>query len=83
MLSRALGVVGHIPIPADIWERYVPESFASVPSRHCSRVRHPSDEAVVMLHALRSQNLLFPLPPGSPGSNRGVLPSQKSLISVA
>ena len=55
-----------------IWERYVPESFASVASRHFSGVGAPADEAVVMLHALRCQNLLFPLPPGSPGPNGGV-----------
>ena len=43
MLSRGLGVVGHVPIPADIWERHVPESFASVASRHFSGVGPPSD----------------------------------------
>ena len=53
VLSRGLGVVGHIPIPADVWERYVPETFASVASRHFSGVGPPSDEAVVMLYALR------------------------------
>ena len=71
VLCRGLGVVGHIPIPADIWNRYVPESFASVASRHFSRVGPPSDEAVVMLHALRGNNLLFPLLPWSPGPNGG------------
>ena len=60
---RGLGVVGHIPILADIWNRYVPEWFASVASRHFSGVGPPSDEALVMWHALRSHNLLFPLPP--------------------
>ena len=79
VLSRGLGVVGHIPIPADIWERYVPESLASVASRHFSGVGPPSDEAVVMLHALRSQNLLFPIPPGSPGPNGGVFAIPKTL----
>ena len=72
-------MVGHIPTPADIWERYVPESFASVASRHFSGVGPPSDEAVVMLHALHSQNLLFPLPSGSPGPNGGVLAIPKTL----
>ena len=71
VLNRGMGVVGNILMPADIWEGYVPESFASVASRHFSGVGPPSDEAVVMLHALRSQNLLFPLPPGSPGPNGG------------
>ena len=64
VLRRRLGVVRHILIPADIWERYVPETFASVASRLFSGVGPPADEAVVMLHALRGQNLLFPLPPG-------------------
>ena len=85
VFSRGLGVVGHIPIPADIWERYGIDSFASVGSRHFSGVGPPSDEAVVMLHALRSHKPLFPLPPGSPGPNRGGgggLPSQNRLISV-
>ena len=77
--SRGLGVVGHIPIPAYIWERYVPDSFASVASRHFSGVGPPSDEAVVMLHALRSQNLLFPLPPGLAGPNGGVFAIPKTL----
>ena len=79
VLNRGLEVVGHIPIPADIWEHYVPESFASVASRHFSEVGPPSDEAVVMLHALRSQNLLFPRPPGSPGPNGGVFAIPKTL----
>ena len=43
VLSR--GLVGHIPIPADIWERYVPESFALVANRHFSGVGPPSDQA--------------------------------------
>ena len=77
--SRDLGVVGHIPITADIWERYVPESFASVASRHFSGVGPPSDEAVVTLHALRCQNLLFRLPPGCPGPNGGVFAFAKTL----
>ena len=34
VLSRGLGAVGFLRIPADIWERYVPESFASVANRH-------------------------------------------------
>ena len=79
VLRNSLGVVGHIPIPADIWERYVPESFASAASRHFSRVGPPSYDAVVMLHALRSQNLLFPLPPRSPGPNWGVFAIPKTL----
>ena len=79
VLSKGLGVVGHIPIPADIWEHYVPKSFASVASRHFSGVGPPSDEAVVMLHALHRQNLLLPLPPGSPGPNGGVFAIPKTL----
>ena len=79
VLCRGLGVVGHNPIPADIWERYVPEPFALVAGRHFSGVGPPSDEAVVMLHALRSQNLLFPLPPGSPDPNGGVCAIPKTL----
>ena len=79
ILCRGLGVVGHIPILADIWERYVPESFASVASRHFSGVGTLSDEVVVMLHALRSQNLLFPLPLGSPGPNEGFFAIPKTL----
>ena len=79
VLRRGLGVVGHIPIPADIWESYVPESFASVASRHFSGVGPPSDEVVVMLHALRSQNSSFPHPPGSPGLNGGVFAIPKTL----
>ena len=71
MLSGGLGVVGHIPIAGDIWERCVPESFASVASVHFSGIGPPSDEAVVMLHALRSQNLWFSLPPGCPRPNKG------------
>ena len=63
----------------DIWERYVPESFASVASRHFCGVGPPSDEAVVILHALRSQSWLFSLPPGSPGPNRGVFAISKKL----
>ena len=47
VLRRGLGVVGHIPIPADIWYRYVTESFASVASRHFSGVGPSSDEAVM------------------------------------
>ena len=54
-----------------------------VPSRHFSGVGLPSDEAVAMLHALRSQNLLFPLPPGSPGLSGGFSPFQKRLTGVA
>ena len=79
VLSRGLGVVGHISIPADIWERYVPESLASAANRPFSGVRPPSDEAVVMLHALRSQNPLFPLPPRSPGPKGGVFVIPKTL----
>ena len=79
VLRRGLGVVGNIPIPADIWEPYVPESFASVASHHCPGGGPPSDEAVVMLHALRSQMLLLPLPPGSPGPNWGVFAIPKTL----
>ena len=71
VLRRGSGVVGHIPIPADIWERYVPDSFASESSRHFSGVGPPLDEAVVMFHALRSQNVLLPLAPGSLGPNGG------------
>ena len=78
-LRTGLGVVGHIPIPADIWERYVPKSFASVASRHFCGVGPPSDAAVVKLHALRSQNLLLPLPPGSLGPNGGVFAIPKML----
>ena len=51
----------------------------SVASRHFSGVGPPLDEAVVMLHALRRQNLLFPLPPGSPGPNGGVFAIPKTL----
>ena len=79
ILRRSWVVVGHIPILADIWELYVPESFASVASRHFSGVGPPSDEAVVMLHALHRQNLLFPLPPGFWGPNRGVFAITKTL----
>ena len=71
--------MGHTPIPADIWNRYVPESFASVASPRFSGIGPASDEAVVMLHALRSQNVLFPLPPGSPGPNEGVFTIPKTL----
>ena len=79
VLHRGLGVAGNTPIPADIWERYVPDSFAWVASRHFFGVGPPSDEAVVMLHALRSQNLLFPFPPGSLGPNGGVSTIPKTL----
>ena len=79
VLRRGLGVVGNIPIPADIWQRYMPETFASLASRHFSAVGPPLDEAVVMLHALHGQNLLFPLPPGSPGLNGGVFAIPKTL----
>ena len=72
-------MVGRIPIPADIWERYVPESFALVAGRHFSGVGPPSDEALAMLHALRRQNLLFTLPPGSVGPNGGVFAIPKTL----
>ena len=48
-LRRGLGVLGNIPIPADIWERHVP-----VASRHFSGVGPPSDEVVIMLRALKS-----------------------------
>ena len=72
-------MVGTTPIPADIWERYVPESFVSVASHHFCGVGPKSDEAVVMLHALRSHNLLFPFPPGSPGPNGGVFGIPKTL----
>ena len=44
VLRRGLGVVGNIPIPANIWERYVPDSFESVASRHFSGVGPPSDD---------------------------------------
>ena len=69
VLSRCLAVVGHIPIPADTWERYVPKSFAFVANRRSSDVGPPLDEAAVMLHALRRQNMLFPFSPGSPVPN--------------
>ena len=72
VLRRGLGVVGNIPIPADIWERHVPGSFDSVASCRFFGVGPPSDEAVIMLRARKSQNLLFPFPPGSPGPNGGV-----------
>ena len=78
VLRRDLVAVGNIPIPADIWERHVPGSFDSVASRHFSRVG-PLRTAVVMWRALKSQNLLFPLPPGSPGPNRGVFAIPKTL----
>ena len=80
VLRKGLGVVGNIPIPADIWGRYVVDSFASVASGHFFGVGPPSDEAVVMLHALRSQNLLFPLPHGSRGPNGRVSPILRRLM---
>ena len=84
VLRRGLGVVGNIPISADIWERYVPDSFASVASLHFSGIGPPLDEAVVMLHALRGQNLLFPLLPGSPGPKSGVfaIPNTLDMCSL-
>ena len=84
VLRRGLGVVGHIPIPADMCNRYVPDSIPSVANGRFSRVGPPSDKAVVMLHALRRQNLLFPLPPASTGPNQGggVSPFKKCFINV-
>ena len=84
-MRRGLGVVGNIPIPADMWERYVPVSFELVVGRHFSGVGPPADEAVIMLRTSRHQNLLFPLPPGSPGRNGGGggLPFVRRLRSVA
>ena len=73
VLRRGLGVVGNVRIPYDIWDRNVPSSFESVASNHSSGVALPSDEAVIMLCAVRAQNLLFHLPPGSPGPNGGVV----------
>ena len=70
-------MVGHIPIPPHIWERYLPESFASDGSRHFSGVGPPSDKAVVMLHALRRRNLFFL--PRSAGPNGGVFAIPNSL----
>ena len=48
-------------------------------SRHFSGVGPPSDEALIMLRALRHQSLLFPLPPGSPGPNGRVFAIPKTL----
>ena len=79
VLRKGLGLVGNIPIPGDIWESHVPSSFESVASRHFSGVRPPSDEAVIMLRALKSQMVLFPISPGSPGLNRGVFAIPKTL----
>ena len=82
-LRTGLQVVGNISILADMWEWYVPVSFEWTGSRHFSGVGPPSDGAVIMLQALRCQNLVFSLPPGSPGPNEGVLPFLKRLRSVA
>ena len=71
--------MGNIPIPTDIWERYVPVSFESVGGRHFSCVGPPLDDAMIMLRALHHQNLLFPLPPRSPGRNEGVFAIPKTL----
>ena len=85
-VAQGFGAGGENTYPGSylgVWEHHVPESFASVASCHFSGVGPPSDEAVVMLHALRGQNLLFPLPPGSPGPRGGFLQSLRRLISVA
>ena len=79
VLRRGLGVVGSVAIPREIWERYVPHSFELVVGRNFSGVGPPSDEAVVMLRALRAQSLRFPLPPGSPGPNGGGFAIPKTL----
>ena len=54
-------------------------SFESIAGRHFYCVGPPADEAVILLQALRNQNLLFPLPPGSPGPNGGVFVIPKRL----
>ena len=78
VLERGLGVVGRVDIPREIWDSCVPDCFADLAGRQSSGIVPPSDEAVVMMRALRGQGLLFPLPPGSPGPNGGVFADPKT-----
>ena len=54
-------------------------SLLSLAARHFSGVGPASNEAVIMLQALRNQSPLFPLPPGSPGPSGGVFAIPKTL----
>ena len=65
-------------IPREVWDSCVPDSFADLAGRQFSGIVPPSDEAVVMMRALRGQGLLFPLPPGSPGPHGGVFAIPKT-----
>ena len=78
VLARGLGLVGRVDIPHEVWDTCVPDSFADLAGRQFSGIVPPSDEAVVMMRALRGQGLLFPLPPGSPGPNGGVFAIPKT-----
>ena len=78
VLARGLGVVGRVDIPREVWDSCVPGCFADLAGRQFSGIVPPSDEAVVMMRALRGQGLLFPLPPGSPGPNGGVFAIPKT-----
>ena len=77
-LGAGPGVVGRVDIPREIWDSCVPDCFADLVGRQFSGIVPPSDEAVVMMRALRGQGLLFPLPPGSPGPNGGVFAIPKT-----
>ena len=78
VLARGLGPVGRVDIPREVWDSCVPDGFAELVGRQFSGIIPPSDEAVVMMRALRDQGLLFPLPPGSPGPNGGVFAIPKT-----
>ena len=78
VLAQDLGLVGRVHIPRGVWDRCVPDSFADLAGRQFSGLLPPSDEAVVMMRALRGQGLLFPLPPGSLGPNGGVFAIPKT-----
>ena len=78
VLARGLGVVGRVDIPREVWDSCVPDCFAELAGRQFFGIVPPSDEAVVMMRALRGLGLLFPLPPGSPGPNGGVFAIPKT-----
>ena len=79
LVARGLGPMGEIAIPRAVWEGYVPAFSSAATGRHSPAVPPSLEEGRVMLRAPRSQGLLYPLPPQSPGPIASVFPFFPSL----